>query len=667
MLCPKCGQEYEGSECPRCSGPKIVVNNSDYLRRKKAYEEKQAGKKSASSDMTNVVFEDMVRNMSITKSEDTLKTSDNHHKNENNISKKKNSNELKKATKSDFGKDNINSNTNDNNKQNEPDAIDIMKQKSVEAVQNSIDKLRKMSSSKGKSKKNVNGKQEDLTQTTIDEQEMYLDDSKEDIIKNADIRKRDMSHTFKGINKKKLKKYVLSTIAVLVVVVTAFFIYRFSIRKNYQMYMSSERGIYNVSKLETEYVCDSGNAIFATDKKTFYTPDIPSEIDKENIISTLASDNGKYFTATTYDSELSKYALYIFDSNSCLKISDNTKVKSAKYITDTGKLIYTDYEEAKSGDEESDSDTNNIEGGITNINLYEYVIDTTSKTDALKGKQQLIDDNIQNVNIYTNKNVLICLDKDNSLYLYNYEKMDKKTGIADDVSYVYVMSDETENLYTYHSDEVNQLRSATGFVYSINNVCYYHEITDKEVTNKTVDADNTDDFIIARAVGSTLQFIYEKNSYCYMINSGRISYAKVNGKVMGDYNQIGQLGSMLSLVYISSEEQLVFINSDGNLVYAKKGDIKSITDSVSEGSLSLVVNSDTGVSYIKDGIRYYIASVADKEIKLSDDVTASSARVVLYKNKLYFYKEDGVLYTCSHKGKELHEVGNVEWFWLGSK
>ena len=51
MLCTKCGQEYEGSQCPRCDGPVILVNNSDYLARRKAYEEKQALKeRSASSD-----------------------------------------------------------------------------------------------------------------------------------------------------------------------------------------------------------------------------------------------------------------------------------------------------------------------------------------------------------------------------------------------------------------------------------------------------------------------------------------------------------------------------------------------------------------------------------------------------------------------------------------
>lgn len=51
MLCPKCGEEYQGNACPRCEGPEIIVNNDEYLRRKKAYEEKQAGKKSASSDI----------------------------------------------------------------------------------------------------------------------------------------------------------------------------------------------------------------------------------------------------------------------------------------------------------------------------------------------------------------------------------------------------------------------------------------------------------------------------------------------------------------------------------------------------------------------------------------------------------------------------------------
>ena len=38
MKCVKCGTEYEGNECPRCNGPVIKINSSDYMARRKAYE-----------------------------------------------------------------------------------------------------------------------------------------------------------------------------------------------------------------------------------------------------------------------------------------------------------------------------------------------------------------------------------------------------------------------------------------------------------------------------------------------------------------------------------------------------------------------------------------------------------------------------------------------------
>lgn len=50
MLCPKCGREYEGTKCPNCDGLDIIVNQEEYLKRRREYEEKQAALKSASSD-----------------------------------------------------------------------------------------------------------------------------------------------------------------------------------------------------------------------------------------------------------------------------------------------------------------------------------------------------------------------------------------------------------------------------------------------------------------------------------------------------------------------------------------------------------------------------------------------------------------------------------------
>ena len=42
MVCPKCGREYEGTKCPNCDGLDIIVNQDDYLKRRREYEEKQA-------------------------------------------------------------------------------------------------------------------------------------------------------------------------------------------------------------------------------------------------------------------------------------------------------------------------------------------------------------------------------------------------------------------------------------------------------------------------------------------------------------------------------------------------------------------------------------------------------------------------------------------------
>ena len=80
MLCTKCGQEYEGSQCPRCDGPVILVNNSDYLARRKAYEQKQALKeRSASSDRKEESQSglEQVRKIAARKKEELAKASEN--------------------------------------------------------------------------------------------------------------------------------------------------------------------------------------------------------------------------------------------------------------------------------------------------------------------------------------------------------------------------------------------------------------------------------------------------------------------------------------------------------------------------------------------------------------------------------------------------------------
>lgn len=45
MICPKCGNEFEGTTCPKCNSPAIIVNASDYERRKREWEKRRQQEK----------------------------------------------------------------------------------------------------------------------------------------------------------------------------------------------------------------------------------------------------------------------------------------------------------------------------------------------------------------------------------------------------------------------------------------------------------------------------------------------------------------------------------------------------------------------------------------------------------------------------------------------
>ena len=59
--------------------------------------------------------------------------------------------------------------------------------------------------------------------------------------------------------------------------------------------------------------------------------------------NTLASDNGEYFAATVYDEGSAQYALYTWkDGQDAVQVSKNAYDKDIGYITNKGKVIYSD-------------------------------------------------------------------------------------------------------------------------------------------------------------------------------------------------------------------------------------------------------------------------------------------------------------------------------------
>lgn len=561
-ICPKCGQEYEGDRCLKCEGPKIIINDNDYLERKKAYEKKQANiEKSASS-----------------------------HKKDNSIN-----DELLQTVKK--IKD------------------DSKKKISLTRKKTSADKRDGKESTDKKNKDNA-----------------------------INIRKATLSI------KKKKQIFVVSVAAAIALIAAAGFgIYKLATRKNYVLYMSSNDKIYNVSNLESSYICDKKDAVFTCGKNTFFTPEWPSAIDKSQVVDSMASDSGKYYAAVTYDSTKAEYSMTGWvGSGKVTKIysnveSDNLLRKDIKYISDDGIVIY------------SQTEVINDYGKSGAISLYMSVINKSNSQEGTEsGNQSIISLDIRDAYIYPEDNKVIYYTTGNGLYLYDYEKK-SRVLIADDVTDVCAMSDSYENTFVHGAHKVNQLSAANAIVYRVDNEYIYYNI------------ENGGHISFGDNILSNAEFAYDKkNSSVYIIDGTNLYYAAITDGVVSEKKQIDKFGNTANYLYRNSSEEFIYINSEGRLMIANKDKVKQLDDGVSEGSLDTVGNTDNGITYTKNEKRIYRKSPSSGNVEL-EGTSSETSKIYFYKNRLYYYTSDGTLCSSTVKGKDYNQIGNVDMLWLGEE
>ena len=311
MKCPKCGNEYEGASCPQCNGAKIIINDNDYLRRKKDYEEN--GK---------------ILGVKVKKDPLAIHTPNADEETE-------------------------------------------LKFPEIPKVNVDIEKLKNIVN------KNINKRK------------------KKDII----------------IKKNWLKASIfLMTLIITIIAGTG--IYGLYKRFNMTLYIVGTDGrICTGGSLENKLISNVSDVIFSLDGESFYKEKLPSEISGKTVIYSYASDSGDYFVAQTYDN-VSTYALYVWNDSGVKKVIEGTNEKEVKYISDGGKVLFTDI-------------TYLYEGAVSNIALYEY--DATASVDKSsdKGVLSLIEQNIRSQYLYLKNNTLVYLDSTNKLYTINFTK----TGI----------------------------------------------------------------------------------------------------------------------------------------------------------------------------------------------------------------------------------------------
>ena len=548
MICPKCGQEYEGDKCPRCNGPEVIVNNADYLKRKRAYEEKQAGKGSASSDKET---------------------------SENNTADVKNGGQEEVLPDEMFRR---------------------LKERGSKFAQDAVEKTA------SQAKKAVKGK------------------------------------------KKLIVRIIAAAIVLMLASLAGFGIFKLAIRKNYVLYMKYNNKIYNVAGIDSKLVCSEDDVVFEADNNSFYMPEFSDEIDKNNIIQKMASNQGKYFTAITYDSMEDKYTLFVWSNSMSLRLAESSNKKEILYISDKGTIIY------------KDTQVVNDQGALGQTSLMVSKLDK-SKDGDVHGVITEVESSLANVYIYSAKNTIIYNSTGNVLYTLNYDKDEKKKEISEDAKNIYALTSKSSVRYSYKANPVNQSDKAEGFIYSVNGNCYYHSISSK----------NTEDMFIGKFNGSGVELIYDKD-YVYVINSGQVSYASVKKDVTPVFTVVSKLGGASDYVFLELADTIAAVDENNNLISISSGKVKTIAENITDGSLSIVKNTSSELTYIRDNVQYYKKSLTADEVKMTDvGSDADTVSTLFYKNKLYYYNSDKKLCSCTVKGKNGSVVGDVERFWLGTE
>ena len=581
MICAKCGTEYEGSQCPKCDGPVIKINNSDYLARRKAYEEKQAKLK-----RKEVPGKDRTDRIDKTEKKDK----------KTHAPKSKNYDEgVFDITKVDMNQ-----------------VADKLK-KGRDVFAGSKDRFAKSLEENAKK----NNKQADETT-------------------GIKIRKADslsIPYTKAGI----------AAAVILILIAVVVFTVNIITKKNYNIYMSDGSKIYDVSSLDSRYVCDKSGAIFALDDDTFFTPEWPLDIDKDNSVLNVASPKGSYFATDVYDATAGMYTLYIWSDDVCLKAAENIYEHNVYYISDKGTVIY----------EETETINDNGKTGVRMLSMAEVKKDK-SKDDGYICEVNTIERSLNQAYVYSSKDIIVILNTDGRLYQYDYDR--KITTEVDlYVDSVSALGSST-GMYMSGAEHLNAKDDADSYIYSVSENAYYVETKTAKAT------------LLKGVSGAGNMYVYDKkNDYVYWLSNKKLSCTRFKDGEISDILFLENTGNNMNMIYLADTQELIYVNDAAQLVKAEKGKKTFITEAVKDGSLSLVKNTDEALTYISDGKQYYIKNVTASPVVICEaGELTNTSNTGIYKKKIYYYGADGQLYTCNLKGESQNVIGNVERFFVGS-
>ena len=426
-------------------------------------------------------------------------------------------------------------------------------------------------------------------------------------------------------------------IAVLIIAAAALLLPK-AVSKKETLYMSNDGKIYRIEKENQKPEADLAGVIFTESQDKHFEADMPDNINKDDCIQSMAAKSGKYFSAVTYDKQESLYTIFLWDKDNCISIANDKMLKSILYVTDKGLVVY------------SDTEYIDYEGNAAGTNLYIYIPDNS---DLGSGRLIQIDENIKKTFIYDDLQKVVSLDKSDNVTVYDYDNFKLSSDTIEDVSCIYGFDEKNPDRYTYYAGTVNYSKKADGFMYCTEQKCYYRDLKTQK------------DIYLAQAHGTDASFVYKSGSFVYMINSAAVWYSPLSKDKAPEYKKVTDITNAGTLIFTDEGNVLVYVDENGNLIKMSDGKTNQITSGIVPKSLQKILNNDSGFTYIKAGSLYYKDKVSSNEVKIIENINAETlVTVVSAGNKLYFIKDDGLLYSCTKNGKNLISSGEADSFWI---
>lgn len=541
MKCPKCGKDYEGIKCPFCGGLDIVVNDNDYERRKKAYEEMKKQKEEAAEKPKKLKKE------------------------------KKNPKE-----------------------------------------------------SKLKSKKTSNAESE------------------------AELNQDSKSDNGGGSSEKgKKSKLIVGTVIGLVLVACIVGVGYFSVRSMVSIYFKIGEDIYKDdynTELVQQQVYDT--QIWNADKSRLFTAAVPAEINQKNAVQEMASMNGDYFGAVTYDDVQKYYTIWVWDekANKSERMITSENQLELVYVADDSSVIYR---------------SNEIIGDGTLIG------NSLNRVDSSKNVY-MINENVKKELVFLRDKSIAYVTKEGNLYVSQFGNVRESTLISSNVSTIMGELKNCSDRYSENTEVVHDSHMVAQLVYINDNKVYYCNLNHLKDKKMLFETEKTG-----------MDIVYQENAESvYSINRLTVDGIILNGNKY-EATPLATKLQGTDVVYLPKQEAITYITDTGKLIairYKKGSFVKNLLEggentklTLKEGKTTAIYQSDgdEGLLVINDEKMFFFRNIEDEPIVLAQTKCQNIMYVSYYGRKLYVVDDTKTMYIFDTKGKLEDTVKDTEFIWVG--